>query len=270
MVFAIDNQNIASQHLNISHQQDGTLLSIEDAILNDARTLFTDGSPAYFRLRVAVGEGENNPIVRAVPKLDKFLQSSYDEIEYLDFRVNEARTLPDLLESQMRQENGDAIKMRVVAFLTAIPMQSDISVANTPSHKMRLLEHNQWNTYIVGGIPEGMMVYHWKREEAPASTQTALTSASTEINDFTAFVKLTTHRCSRRVWLIYLGIAFVLGIGGNIAANYAQKGIDNGTTYISNFRHKDTLTKTGCAMPLLEKKGNKDATRTTDNVRNGG
>lgn len=269
-MFATDNQNISSEHLNLSHQQNGTLLSIEDAILSDARTLFTDEIPTYFRLRVSVGEGENNPIVRAVPKLDKFLQSSYDEIEYLDFRVNEARTLPDLLEGQMRRENGGAIKMRVVAFLTAIPMQSDISVANTPSHKMRLLEHNQWNTYIVGGIPEGMMVYHWKREEAPVNMQTALPPVPTEISDFTAFVKLTTHRCSRRVWLIYLGIAFALGIGGNIAANYAQKGIDDGVIYISNLRHKDTLTKTGSVTPPFEKEGNRDVIRTTENVRNGG
>src|SRR4051812_36202441 len=96
--------------------------------------------------------------------------------------------------------NGRAnidIKMKLVAFLTAIPVQSELSASKESAHKFRLLEHDPWSNYVPSGIPEGMMVYHWKREKTDG------------IADFSAFVKLQTRRSGRNTLTKYLIIAFL-------------------------------------------------------------
>lgn len=220
---------IVTKELAMENRDGGTLLTISDDTLKDASLSHKKGSASYFRLRIEINL--NNPFKRVISTPDKLLQSSYHEIEYLDFRLNEARTLPDPLESDMRKERGAGMTMRLVAFLTAIPVQSEISISNTPSHKMRLLEHDLWSTYMPGGIPEGMVVYHWKRS---ANAPAIASDPASEITDFTAFVKLTTRRASRKIWLAYLIIAFVFGVLGNLAANFVQSCIDGATTKDTN------------------------------------
>ncbi|NPD69430.1 hypothetical protein HN018_21065 [Lichenicola cladoniae] len=229
--FTLSKQEFAPTELTVIKRDGGTLLSIERGALNDATNLWTPGVPAYFRLRVSLNFDRHNPFVRVIPTPDRFFQSSYEEIEYLDFRVNEARTLPDRIEMDMRTEQGVGVKLRLVAFLTAIPVQSEIAISNTPSHKMRLLEHDLWNTYMPGGIPEGMMVYHWKRSLNSPGITLERGAIVGEINDFTAFVKLMTRRSGKQIYLAYIVIAFTFGVLGNLAANYVQKGLDAATTW---------------------------------------
>src|SRR3546814_21136594 len=57
-----------------------------------------------------------------------------------------------------------------------------------------------------------MGVYHWKRES----------HAQAPISDFSAFVKLQTRRSNREILLIYLVIAFIFGLAGNLAASGIQ------------------------------------------------
>ncbi|WP_157163652.1 hypothetical protein [Mesorhizobium australicum] len=225
--FTKSDSGIVAKELDLEKRDNGTLLTISSHALNDASALYGQSpSPAYFRLRINISDVESNPLIRVVSTPDRLLQSSYDQIEYLDFRLNEARTLPDPLELDMRNERGTGVKMRLVAFLTAIPVQSEISISNNASHKMRLLEHDLWNAYMPGGIPEGMVVYHWKRT-ASGLIESALTGEFTgEIGDFTAFVKLRTRRSSVRIWLAYLAVAFVFGVLGNLVANFVQSCID--------------------------------------------
>ncbi|MCA0015022.1 hypothetical protein LB561_19810 [Mesorhizobium sp. B292B1B] len=225
--FTKSNSGIVTKELDLEKRDNGTLLTISDHVLNDASALYGHGpSPAYFRLRIEIRDVESNPLIRVISTPDRLLQSSYDQIEYLDFRLNEARTLPDPLELDMRKERGAGVKMRLVAFLTAIPVQSEISISNTASHKMRLLEHDLWNAYMPGGIPEGMVVYHWKRTTSVPSDPTLASEFTGEIGDFTAFVKLRTRRSSVQIWVAYLLVAFVFGVLGNLAANLIQSCID--------------------------------------------
>jgi hypothetical protein len=102
--------------------------------------------------------------------------------------------------------NGHVVIERL-AFLTAVPVLSELSVSDTQFHKNRLLEHGLWSKYVPGGIPKGMMVYHWRKEKA------------TGLEDFTAFVKLQTRRTSWVILLIYLAIAFLFGVAGNLTAS---------------------------------------------------
>ncbi len=211
--FAQGTVGLDMSELSVQQRHSGTVLTITPAAINEARQHATPLAPTYFRLRVQLKAGEENPFVKVIKPTDRRFQSGYEEIEYIDFRMNEARTLPTPIEQAMRNDNalGGAVTIKLVAFLTAVPVHSEMTVSNTPSHKMRLLEQS-WKEYVACGIPDGMVVYHWRRDAEPLKP----------INDFSAFVKLQTRRTSRRILAIYLLIAFLIGLVGNWTASGIQ------------------------------------------------
>jgi hypothetical protein len=203
---------INATELTVHAFSDGTVCTIQPAALR-ACAARGGASRAYFRLRIAMPvDTDGNPFVEDVPVYDRFLLSGYDQIEYLDFRLNEARTLPTAVERRMASEQPPgAAQISLVAFLTAVPVSAELSVANTEFHKMRLLEYPIWSSYAPG-LPKGMVVYHWKRAAKPRKP----------ITDFSAFVKLQTRRSGRKTLVQYLGFAFLFGVAGNLAAGWLQ------------------------------------------------
>ncbi|ACB95621.1 hypothetical protein [Beijerinckia indica] len=191
----------------------GTLLEITRCAIDEVCTTIL--AAAYFRLRIYVKDRRKGPFVRVIPPKDRFFQSGFDEVEYVDFRLNEARTLPPSIETRMRTDHAVSLAITKVAFLTAVPVLSDLTASNRESHKNRLLEHDLWDPYIPSGIPPGMMVYHWRKDEAQG------------VEDFSAFVKLQTRRSGRRTLYAYLAVAFVFGIVGNLVASEIQPHIEH-------------------------------------------
>jgi hypothetical protein len=208
--FTFGSSGIDATELEIAAQGGGAVLSITPAAVKESCLHLAPPAKVYFRLRISLGQKrEDNPFVKVILPQDRLFQSGFDEIEYIDFRVNEARTLPTAIEHRMRTDKakGAPIDFRLFAFLTAVPVHSELSVSNTPSHKMRLLE-SSWNGYVPSGIPDGMVVYHWKRQ-----------ANLKPISDFSAFVKLQTRRSSVSILCKYLVIAFLFGLTGNLAAS---------------------------------------------------
>ena len=206
-IFISEDAEIKSDELGVKEFSDGTLLTINRAALSEISGHMNGEHPAYFRLRFVLRVA--TPFFQRVDTPDRFFRSGFDEIEYVDFRLNEARTLPHAVESRMRDDqNGKVIKIKLVAFLTAVPIVSELAASSKQFHKLRPLEDELWNEYVPGGIKKGMVVYHWKRIEDEG------------IPDFSAFVKLRTRRSGLRVVLVYLSFAFLFGIIGNLAAAY--------------------------------------------------
>ncbi|MFZ1988772.1 MAG: hypothetical protein WAW96_03275 [Alphaproteobacteria bacterium] len=201
---------IDSSELTVATVTGGSLITITRSAINHACVCASPLAPAYFRLRILMpAETSGNPFVQVIPTPDRIFQSGFEEIEYLDFRMNEARTLPAQIEQQMSVAlAGGNVSFKLVAFLTAVPVRSELSTSNTPSHKMRLLEHNLWSSYVPGGIPRGMVVYHWKRD-----------ATKDPISDFSAFVKLRTRRSGLRILSTYILIVFLFGVLGNLTAS---------------------------------------------------
>jgi hypothetical protein len=209
--FMTVDEQLDPADLDVTPFADGTLLTITRQALDEACIRKSPPAPTYFRIRVNQGKSDDTPFITRIPAPDRLFQSGFDEIEYIDFRLNDARTLPAQVEARMRGDQaGMAIKLRLVAFLTAVPVLSALSVSNTQFHKLRLLEHQVWNGYVPTGIPTGMMVYHWK-QSSPAG-----------ITDFSAFVKLQTRRSGRWTLFRYLGIAFLFGLLGNLVASVVE------------------------------------------------
>lgn len=232
--FAEGTGGLDSTELNVQRRYSGTVLTITAAAVNEARRHAAPLAPTYFRLRIRLKDGDENPFVKVIKPTDRRFQSGYEEIEYIDFRMNEARTLPTPVEQAMRTDSGPggAIPIELVAFLTAVPVHSEMTVSNNPSHKMRLLEQS-WNDYVACGIPQGMVVYHWRRDA----------TTSKPINDFSAFVKLQTRRTSRRILAAYLLIAFLIGLAGNWTASLIQ-------AWAESYWHKPQIEKPAKAEAL--------------------
>jgi hypothetical protein len=206
--FLTNAGTIHADQLTKTSLADGTLLTITRQAVEQACANLPVEGRVYFRLRAFVTSGKPGPFIKVVPPHDRLFQSGYTEVEYVDFRFNEARTLPPEVEQLMRRDPaGSRVGLKLIAFLAAIPVLSDLTAATMETHKKRLLEHELWNAYVPSGIPEGMVVYHWKKEH------------ERNVEDFSAFVKMQTRRSGKGVLFAYLAIAFTFGVLGNLAAS---------------------------------------------------
>lgn len=247
--FALSNNMIDSSELDIKDEFDGTTLTITNAAIS-AISVFPPSPNIYFRIRfILESPSSKNPFIKIIPTLDGFLQSGFDEIEYLDFRVNEARTLPPAIESRIATNHlqGAAVEIKRIVFLTAVPVNSELIVSSAPAHKTRLLEQ-LWDNYSQNGIPRGMVVYHWKKESPsqsanpnPPQSHSQHSLNNKPLTDFSAFVKLQTRRSSG---IKYLGFAFLFGLCGNIAATWLMT--DSGDFWNRYVLHEQSHVDLAC------------------------
>lgn len=213
-LFPTANSRIDQNQLVLRPEADGTLITVTRQAINEMCHELPDGCPAYIRLRAFLPVGDSRPFVEVTSPHDRFFQSGFEEIECVDFRLNEARTLPQQIESLMRTPHGEhAVTLKRIAFLTAIPVTAELTGTSIPTHKNRVLEREIWETYVGCVLPTGMMVYHWRKETAP-------------IGDFSAFVKLRIRRSNFRILLTYLLIAFGFGVLGNLTASRIDAWLD--------------------------------------------
>lgn len=209
--FLQNGAEIDQSELELNYKSDGTILTIRSSAMSDYHSQDEASSvPLYFRLRIVVPS--QNPFVKSINTSERFFQSGFEQVEYVDFRLNEARTLPNNIEVMMKNERASRgrVELTTVAFLTAIPITSQLSTSSSQPHKFRILEDRIWNKYISGGIPSGMLVYHWKSEK------------DVEIPYFSAFVRIQTRRSGWKSITIYLIIAFLFGVLGNLTAAVMQ------------------------------------------------
>ncbi len=195
---------------------DGTIFRLGRPDLQRAASFLAPGALSYFRLRIFLPD--RNPFIKPIPVSDWYLRSSYEEFEYVDFRFNEARTLPSHIQQRMEQEwDQKQAPISLVAFLTAIPGRSQLSTLNAASYKMRLLEKPTWEAYVPGGIPDGMMVYHWKKARAQRPKKDW---EVTEITDLTTFVRLENRHSRWANHLLFLAFALFVGVVGTFASEW--------------------------------------------------
>lgn len=188
---------------------DGVIISIKSEAIKKALPDQKDGK-AYFRLRVILDSKDKKDIfIRKDLPQDKYFVSGFEVTEYIDFRINETRLLPQSVQEEIEHLQGrDIIPVNRIDFLLATTPGADIKISGTSFHKSRYLEPNPWNTYLENGpedirktIETGMVVYHWK----------SVAKSDKPIEDFLAFVKLRIRLSQRKkiafyfLWIIFLG-----------------------------------------------------------------
>lgn len=207
---------ISDNHLKVQKEGHGTLLKVSTSAVNAPANSIPVGGKSYFRLRVQLPQPSESPFIQQVKPSDWALQSGFEGIELINFRLNEMRTLPSVVQNQLR-DNGIVknARIRLIAFLTAVPAISDMASSSTPSHKSRTLEREIWDKYVKNGLPDDVAVYHWKKSRS-------LENGEEPISDFSAFVKLKQRRAGLGTVAIYLTIAFAFGVLGNLTASWIE------------------------------------------------
>jgi len=215
--FSLRKDGIDHSELLVEEEESGTLLTINSDTISSLAEQLKDDSAIYYRLRFRDDQKNSAFVTRHTPA-DWILHPGHNEVEYFDFRLNEARALPDSIERMMY---GDVSRGKVpltrVAFLTAVPVLTELAVSNFQSHKNRPLERDIWEDYVGHELPKGMMVYHWKKDadEKWAKNRDKSDEEKGTIRDFTAFVKLQTRKTNKLTISIYLIVFILLSIFSN-------------------------------------------------------
>ena len=213
--FTLEQDVIDSSELDISSKGGGTILTIGRQSLASLSAVTVSSERGYYRLRFCLGTLSKLPFLSVIKPADKFWTSGIDQIAYIDFRLNEARTLPRLIENDVRQAPNGLAKIDLIAFLTVVPVVSSIASSHQEWRKSRLLEHDIWREYVDTRLPSGMVVYHWKKELGDQSRDAGLAS-------FSAFVKFHTRRSGGVILAMYILVAFIFGVVGNLTASIIE------------------------------------------------
>lgn len=221
---------ISGDQLALEKIDHGTFMKIKTQAIVSSTDGIGDKEKLYFRLRFQMPDAKENPFLQPIRPADWALQSGFEQVELINFRMNEMRTLPDKIQHNLRSGNGQSIaRVRLVAFLTAIPAVAEMTSSSAPSHKSRALEREIWDDYVEQGLPDDVAVYHWKKEPK-------FDEGERPINEFSAFVKLKQRRAGLGTVAIYLLFAFAFGVLGNLFASW----VDAKFSLFSSFQHDAT------------------------------
>jgi hypothetical protein len=210
-IFSADDGVIDESELTFKSQGSGTLLTITRQALNSLGSESELPQHGYFRLRIMPKDPTQATFLTIIRPKDRAWTSGFDVIEYIDCRMNEARTLPDWVEAAFRSAEHGVANTKLIAFLAVVPVVSSVTSSHTEWHKSRLLERRIWETYVPQGLEDGMVVYHWKKN-FPQSKEKRFSS-------FSAFVKMQTRKSGRAIILTYLTMAFILGVLGSLSGS---------------------------------------------------
>lgn len=213
-IFSPDVAIIDPDELSLKPLDGGTLLTISQQALATLARQSEGTSRGYFRLRISPKTKSARPFMTAIRPKDRAWNSGFDVIEYIDCRINEARTLPKSVETAAAgAPYGVAATSRVV-FLAVVPVVSSVTSSHAAWHKSRLLEKEIWQNYVPDGLEDGMVVYHWRKEFSDDITK--------PLHGFSVFVKMQIRRSGFLIISLYLVMAFLIGAVGSLTASYFQ------------------------------------------------
>lgn len=212
-IFSTDKDQIHGKELDLESVDGGTLLEITSVALKSlAKQFGPEVRPGYFRLRLRPIVSGSRPFVTSIKPNDRALVSGFEAIEYIDCRLNEARTLPTAVAAAANAAPNGVAKTNRVVFLAVVPVVSAITSSHAEWHKSRLLENEIWEHYVPQGLDDGMVVYHWRKifEDDEAKP----------LQGFSAFVKMQTRKADSKVIAFYVGLSLLLGAIGSVIGSF--------------------------------------------------
>lgn len=185
----------------------------------------------YFRFRIKL----NNNAVKRISTITRpgmaVLLGDLNNIETVDFRINEARNLPFKIRAKVNKNKS----LHVVHYFLIRDAVSEFKASHTSYDRSRLLETEIWDKYL--GLKKNTsqyLIYHWKKK----------TNGFRECNDegifidhFSAFAKFTSNNIPRRLIISVIAISLIVGVISGIGANFIWKEIDikeHGFSYINH------------------------------------
>ena len=159
--FSIAGDNIIDEdELVLDEVQSGTMVTVTQQALMSLDKQSPDSVHGYFRLRFTPSHTKLKPFIKVIKPPDRVWNSGFEQIEYIDCRINEPRTLPRKVETAFRDARGRVAKTDEIVFLVVAPVDSTITSSHSKWHKCRLLENKIWKRYTPFDLKGGLLVYH--------------------------------------------------------------------------------------------------------------
>ncbi|MDV3058691.1 hypothetical protein [Pseudomonas paracarnis] len=218
--------------VRIVDTDEGSTLLFPIKLFSMAREPGIDGGdekkllPGYIRFRIKLGAKETRVLSQSYKHSDSFILSRLESTEIVDFRLNEVRDLPGIIQS--KDLIGAGIK-NIHLFLIR-EVDSEYKQAHANFHRCRLLEKELWNEYLSLHLkenmaPKQMLIYHWK-ESGKVIDKNQSPEKQFSVEKFTAFAKFSkitvTYRNLCLFLLFALLIGAVSGAMGNVLYNLVR------------------------------------------------
>lgn len=203
-----------------------------DSVAPERRGEDDQGLPGYIRFRIKLGAQETKVLSQSYKHSDSFILSRLESTEIVDFRLNEVRDLPGIVQS--KDLIGAGIKN--IHFFLIREVDSEYKQAHANFHRCRLLEKELWNEYLSlepkdKMAPKQMLIYHWK--ESGKVDKESSDEKQVSIEKFTAFAKFSKITVTYKNLCLFLffalAIGAVSGAMGNLLFNFVR---DNGKAAI--------------------------------------
>lgn len=173
----------------------------------------------YFRFRINLKTHQKSSLSTIIKPADRILMNKTEEMEIVDFRVNELRNLPSTIAQNIRE---DRTAINCVHFFLIRDTLSEYIMAHNDYHRCRLLESNLWGKYLFDNssgqylIPSSdMIIYHWKKREDDEVTLVKKKKKKfkkMDIGNFSAFAKFSTSKPRENTVIPYILVIFYLSI----------------------------------------------------------
>lgn len=182
--------------------------------LEMAKSLKKDDN-AYLRIRVYLNQDTTKFFSQKFRPRTSFLLPSFSEIEHVSFNINERRSLPSTISTDIVKKK---FQMTAVDFFLVRESEASLLSQYSPFKRCRELEHNIWSAYLPTDAKDFniKLAYHW--QEKINNEQ-----SGEYIEHFGAFAKFSYNNDGLNVIIMYLAIALFLGIlagsGGNLISD---------------------------------------------------
>lgn len=190
--------------VRISEVDDGSIITFPTVLFkprDDSGENKLDDRPGYFRFRVALNSQDKSMLSTSYKHTDRFVLSRIDSTEIVDFRLNEVRDLPGIIQTKDLSNSA----LENIHFFLIRGVDSEFKQAHENFKRCRLLEKGLWNDYLnpEGGgrtiPPTHMLIYHWKDSD------------SNGIEKFTAFAKFSKIIVTKFTFYAFILIALLMG-----------------------------------------------------------
>lgn len=176
-------------------------------------------APNYFRFRIQLERDKCN-ISQVHKHSDRYILNRLESIEIVDFRLNEVRDLPGVIQSKNLIDSG----IRNIHFFLIREVNSEYKQSHADYKRCRLLERELWDDYLNPDrspskkIPEQMLIYHWK-ESSYQKDNTGKVKRGSPIEKFTAFAKFGKITVTKGIAIRFAGVALALGAFAGLFGN---------------------------------------------------
>jgi len=123
--------------------QSETLITFEKHFFDRFRNNVVD---QYIRMRIILDQDLTKLFVTQIEPLDRFLLSSFYQLETIEFRLNEKRNFSKQL--RMKYYTGDEMVIETIHYFLIRDLRVELNQAHTAFRKMRRLEPRLWENYL--------------------------------------------------------------------------------------------------------------------------